>query len=978
MNDFVLTGKCRSVYELIKKEGLSDILSTGYLFRHIKSGARVAVISNDDDNKVFSIGFRTPPGDSTGVAHITEHSVLCGSRKYPLKDPFVELCKGSLNTFLNAMTYPDKTVYPVASCNDKDFANLMSVYMDAVFYPDTYDKKEIFEQEGWHYEMEDIDSPITINGVVYNEMRGVFSSPEQQLARMIQNSLFPDNTYGNESGGDPDNIPELSYEDFLAFHKRYYHPSNSYIYLYGDMDIEEKLLWMDRYYLRFFDKEDVDSGIALQDSFDGIRYVDGVYSAQNEDDKAYFSYNCVIDTSLNIELQMAMQTLLYSLVIVQGSPVRQALLDAGIAEDVGAMLDTDICQPVLTIYANEADVNRKDDFVRIIRETLERVCREGVDKKSLLASLTRSEFKYREADFGRYPKGLMFGLQAMETWLYDDNMPFDMLCLNDVYKSVKELVSTDYYENLIKEYILDNRHASVVCIYPEIGLSTKKDEALAAKLSEYRASLDEGQLKAIVDGTKKLRVFQETPDSPEALKSVPLLNRQDIDPGIKKIYLDKKEISGVTVLHHNMFTNGIAYICLAFDVTEYEEYAPYIMLLSLMLGSVDTVNYSYMELSNEINLATGGMSTDVNVIPAKNDTDSYKIIYELSARVLYTSMGRLFEIVEEIIKGSLFNDKKRLKEILLEMRADLKGSLEAAGNATALERGLSYISKAQFCKNQLNGVLFYRFLSAVCDKYDDYADELIRILEALLYKVFRKDNLTVSITADDEGYNIFADKSYDLFGTLYPVNEDAIPALLPVYKPVMGVWNEGYKTPGKVQYVARTGNFIKKGYGYSGRLKVLKTILSYGYLWENIRIKGGAYGAMCGFTRTGNAYLVSYRDPNLADTNRVYEALPGYLESFDTDEREMTKYIIGTMSEVDAPLTPRSKGRTAYNMYMSGVDRFDLQKERDEILSMTAEDVRACADIIRAVLDCGCICVVGSKAAIEENRDMFGLVEKLN
>ena len=978
MNDYVLTGKCADVYELVKKEKLTDILSTGYLFRHIKSGARIAVVANDDDNKVFSIGFRTPPQDSTGVAHITEHSVLCGSRNYPLKDPFVELCKGSLNTFLNAMTYSDKTVYPVASCNDKDFANLMSVYMDAVFYPNTYDKKEIFYQEGWHYEMENIDSPITINGVVYNEMRGVYSSPEQQLARMIQSSLFPDNTYNNESGGDPDNIPELTYEDFLAFHKRYYHPSNSYIYLYGDIDIEEKLLWMDRYYLRFFDACDIDSEIVLQKPFDEIRYIDDVYSAQSEDAKAYFSYNCVIDKSLDIELQMAMQTLIYALVSIQGSPVRQALLDAGIAEDVGASFDNEIHQPVLTIYANEADVNRKDDFVRIIRETFERVCREGVDKKTLTAALTRSEFKYREADFGRYPKGLMFGLQTFSTWLYDDNMPFDMLCLNDVYKRVHELVSTDYFEELIRTYILDNKHATVVCIYPEVGLSTKKDMALAAKLAEYRDSLSQEELQAIVNDTRKLRLFQETPDSPDALKSVPLLKREDIDPEVRKIYLNKREISSIPVLHHNLFTNGIAYICLAFDVTEYEEYIPYIALLSLMLGSVDTVNYSYLELSNEINLATGGMSADVNVIPEKNDSDKYKIMYELSARVLYTSMDRLFEIISEVIKGSLLNDKKRLKEILLEVKSDLKGSLEAAGNATALERGLSYISKAQFCRNQINGVSFYRFLSAVCDNFDDYADELIKISEALLYKVFRKENLTVSITADDKGYDAFVDNSYDLFENLYPANDDRIPALLPVYKPVMGIWNEGYKTPGKVQYVARTGNFIKKGYEYTGHLKVLKTILSYGYLWENVRIKGGAYGAMCGFARNGNAYFVSYRDPNLADTNKVFEELPDYLESFDTDEREMTKYIIGTMSEVDAPLTPRGKGRVAYNMYMSGTDQFDMQKERNEILSMKAEDVRACADIIRAVINCDCICVVGSEAAIEDNKEMFGLIEKLN
>jgi len=978
MANTIFEGKCKDIYELIRKEDIADINSAGYLFKHKKSGARIAVISNDDNNKVFSIGFRTPPGDSTGVAHITEHSVLCGSRDYPLKDPFVELCKGSLNTFLNAMTYPDKTIYPVASCNDKDFANLMSVYMDAVFYPNIYDKKEIFHQEGWHYELENEESPLTINGVVYNEMRGVFSSPEQQLARLVQQSLFPDNAYGFESGGDPDNIPDLAYEDFIEFHKKYYHPSNSYIYLYGDMDIEEKLLWMDRYYLRFFDEMFVDSAIPMQKAFDKVRYDEDFYSAQNEDDKAYYSYNFVIDSSCNKELLVAFQVLTYALVLVPGAPLKKALVDAGVGEDISASFDNDLMQSVFSIMASEAPVDKKEDFVKIVTETLEKICKEGIDKKSLKAALSRSEFRYREADYGRYPKGLMFGIQAMQSWLYDDNMPFDMLSLNDTFKKIGELIETDYFEKIIEKYLLKNTHASVVSIFPEVGLTGRKDGELADKLKAYKETLSQDKIKAIIEETEKLREFQETPDSTEALRTIPLLKREDIDRQSRPIYLDKKEISSIPVLHHNLYTNGISYICLAFDVTDLEEYIPYISLLSFILGAVDTVNYGYLELSNEINLNTGGMSTDVSVTPLVGNTDNYRIMYELSVRVLYSSMGRAFELMQEIIKGSIINNVSRVKEILLEMRAELKGSLEASGNATALERGLAYDSKSAFCQNQVGGIAFYRFLSALCDKYDEYADGIIKILEALTYKIFKRNKLLVSITADDEGYKHFEDASYELFESFYPDNDEELPPLLPIYKPVMGKWNEGFMAPGKVQYVARTGNFIKKGYSYTGHLKVLKTILNYDYLWSNIRIKGGAYGAISGFTRSGNAYFVSYRDPNLAETNTVYEDIPKYIEEFEADEREITKYIIGTMSDVDAPLTPRAMGRLAYNMYLSGADRFALQKERDEILSLTKEDIRKLAAHVRAVLDCESICVVGSEAAIEGNKELFGLIEKLN
>ncbi|MCI8307254.1 MAG: insulinase family protein [Lachnospiraceae bacterium] len=965
-------------YKLIMQSELSDINSIGYLYKHIKSGAKIAVIKNDDENKVFSVNFRTPPCDSTGTPHIIEHSVLCGSSKYPVKDPFVELAKGSLNTFLNAMTFSDKTMYPVASCNNKDFDNLMGVYLDAVFYPDMKKRREIFEQEGWHYEMESADSPLTINGVVYNEMRGVFSSPDQQLERLIQKTLFPDTPYGYESGGDPDSIPELSYEKFVEEYSKYYHPSNSYIYLYGDIDIDEKLQWIDREYLSGFDELKIDSVIDEQKPFDAMQVVDEKYSAQTASDKAYFSYNWVVGNALDNEIQVAFQVLSYALVSVPGAPLKKALTDAGIGEEISCMFDGEILQPTFSVFAREADAGRKEDFINIITETLETIISGGIDKKSLEAAISYYEFKYREADFGRYPKGLMYGINMMQTWLYDENEPFAALCLNDTFKTLKERVDTGYFEGLVEKYLLKNSHKAVVNVFPEIGLSTKKDEALAKKLKEYKESLSEKEVEQIVHNTAGLKTYQETPDSPEALLCIPLLKREDIEKKAPKIYNEKKEISNITVLHHNLFTNGIAYIDLAFDVTEYKEYAPYIGILSVMLGSIDTVNYSYLELSNEINLCTGGINTSAAVSAMKGDCDDFKIMFEVSTRVLYTSMNRAFELIIEIIKGSLFSDRKRLREVLFELRSEFKASLEASGNATAVDRALSYNSESMYYQNQITGVSFYRLLDGLCNDFDNQCGALIDILEAFVYKIFNKKNLIVSITADDEGYRVFEEESFEVFEALYEINDDSLPALPGIYSPQRGVLNEGFKTSGKVQYVARTGNFIKKGCAYTGALKVLRTILNYGYLWQNIRILGGAYGAMSGFTRSGNAYFASYRDPKLAETNDVYDAIPEYLESFDAGEREMTKYIIGTMSDVDMPLTPRARGRLAFNMYISGVSEYDLQKERDEILSVTSESIRQCGSLVKAVLDCGNVCVVGSDAAIEGSREMFGKIENLS
>ena len=546
-----------NAYEVLQTEDLSDLKSKGTLLKHKKSGARVLLMENDDENKVFTIGFRTPPSDSTGVPHIMEHSVLCGSKEFPVKDPFVELVKGSLNTFLNAMTYPDKTVYPVASCNDKDFQNLMHVYMDAVFYPNIYQHDKTFRQEGWSYKLDDPEGELTISGVVYNEMKGAFSSPEGVLDRVVLNSLFPDNAYSVESGGDPEVIPELTYEQFLDFHRKYYHPSNSYIYLYGDMDMEEKLRWLDEKYLSDFENEPVDSEIHLQKPFTEMKEVVQEYSIASEEsdeDNTYLSYNKVIGTTLDEKLYLAFEILDYALLSAPGAPLKKALLDAGVGKDISGSYDNGVYQPIFSVISKNANVEQKEEFVRVIEDTLKDIVKNGINKKALRAGINYHEFRFREADFGNYPRGLMYGLQLFDSWLYDETKPFIHMQAIPTFEFLKEQVETGYFEELIQKYLLDNTHGSIVIIKPERGRTARMDKELADKLQAYKDSLSKEEIDALVKATKELEEYQEEESAPEDLAKIPVLGREDISREIAPIYNKELETGGVKLVHHEVET----------------------------------------------------------------------------------------------------------------------------------------------------------------------------------------------------------------------------------------------------------------------------------------------------------------------------------------------------------------------------------------------------------------------------------------
>lgn len=963
-------------YELVLEENLEELKSLGLVFNHKKSGARVIVLSNDDDNKVFSIGFRTPPADSTGVAHIIEHTVLCGSKKFPAKDPFVELVKGSLNTFLNAMTYPDKTIYPVASYNEKDFKNLMEVYLDAVFYPNIYNKTEIFKQEGWHYELEDLEGEIKYNGVVYNEMKGAFSSPEQLLYRLIQHSLYPDTAYGTESGGNPDFIPDLTYEDYLDFHRKYYHPTNSYIYLYGDIDIEEKLNWIDQEYLINFDKITIDSTIHKQPPFVKMKEVTEYYSVaegESTQEKTYLSYNVSMGTSLDRELYLAFQVIDYVLLDAPGAPLKQALLDEGIGQDILSSFDNGILQPCLAIIAKNTDEDKKEKFIQVIKDTLASIIEKGIDHKALKAAINYFEFKYREADFGAYPKGLMYGIQILDSWLYDDAKPFIHIRANETFAFLKKQVGTNYFEDLIKEYIINNAHTSLVVVKPKAGLTTVKEEDVKKKLAEYKASLSKDELLTLIEDTKNLKKYQEEPSSREDIEKIPLLNREDIEKNARPLYNEEKDEAGVKVLHHNVFTNGIGYVKLLFNVKNIPmERFSYLGLLSTMLGYVDTKKHSFLVFSNEVNIHTGGIYSSVSTYSKYGKLGEFTAMFEVKAKALYEELPTTFELINEMLHETNLKDEKRLLEILSEVRSRLQMKMNSSGHLIAASRSTSYYSPSAYFDELISGISYYRFIDDLIINFESKKAEAIKNLEELMSYLFRKENLLISYTADEEGYST-------LVSQIGPFVEGLATAPIEKYTNKINpkMLNEGFKTSSQVQYVARSGNFIRAGYEYTGALKVLRVILNYDYLWINLRVKGGAYGCMSGFGYTGNGYFVSYRDPNLRETNDIYQKTEEYVKNFNAVERDMTKYIIGTISGVDTPLTPSAKGTISLSAYLSGITESDLQKERNQILLANVQSIRALSGIVKSIIDAGNICVIGNEQKIEENKDLFMEVKNL-
>lgn len=963
-------------YRLVEKKKIEDLNSMSYLLEHKKSGARIALLSNDDENKVFYIGFRTPPEDSTGVAHILEHSVLEGSRDFPVKDPFIELAKGSLNTFLNAMTYPDKTVYPVASCNDKDFQNLMHVYLDAVFYPNIYKEPKIFEQEGWHYEMESPEDELSINGVVYNEMKGAFSSPDDVLEREITNILFPDTPYSNESGGDPEAIPDLTYEQFLDFHRKYYHPSNSYIYLYGNMDMAEKLEYLDEAYLSHFDRITVDSEIGVQAPFEACAEAGKFYpitESEPEEDNTYLTYNIVVGDSLDRERYIAFQILDYALCSAPGAPLKQALLDKGIGKDIYSYYESGIRQSYFTIVAKNANLDRKAEFVECIEENLRSLSQKGIDKKALRAGLNFYEFRYREADFGSYPAGLMYGLQVLDSWLYDDAKPFIHIEAGETYKKLREKAETSYFEDLIRECMLENTHKGILTLAPRKGLAEERDRILTEKLAALKESFGSEQIQEVVEETHALLEYQETPDSKEALATIPLLKREDIRKEAEPLVNEIRKTGDTTVMYHEIFTNHISYFRFLFDVKQVpEELFPYIGILKSVLGYVDTENFTYGELFHEINMETGGITSVTNFFTNARNLSDCLVTFEMKAKTLEDNLPRIVQLVQEIMLKSKFDDGKRLYEILAELKSRLQSNLISSGHSVAASRAMSYFSRPAAIQEQVNGMPFYRLVADLEKNFDSRREDLQHKLEALVRCIFRPENLMLDYVGTEDHYEEFIALAGQVKEALYKEPVETKPFVI---EPVKR--NEGFLSASQVQYVCRAGNFINKGLAYTGALKVLKVMMSYEYLWQEIRVKGGAYGCMCAFGKSGDSYFVSYRDPNLKSTVEAYEKAADFIEAFDGDERTMTQYIIGAVSELDTPLNPAAKGLRGMSSYLTNQTYEDYQRERDELLGADVNTIRSLAAVIRAFMEDDCLCVVGNDNRLKEDKEMFDVLENL-
>lgn len=963
-------------YEILDEHRIEDVQSDGFILRHKKSGARIAILSNNDDNKVFYIGFRTPPEDETGVPHIIEHTTLCGSKKFPVKDPFIELAKGSLNTFLNAMTYPDKTVYPVASCNDQDFKNLMDVYLDAVFNPNITKYEEIFKQEGWHYELTGKDDELKINGVVYNEMKGAYSSPDEVLSSQIYRSLFPDNTYSKDSGGNPEYIPKLTYEAYLDFYHKYYHPSNSYIYLYGDMDVVERLEWLDKEYLSQYDYKKVNSEINKQPAFDEIKNVEAQYSITMDDsqeNKTYLSYNRVVGDTLDEMLYQAFDVLDYALVSSPGAPVKQALIDAGIGDDVYGSYDAGILQPVFSFVAKNANASQADEFESIIENTLKEVVKTGINKEALLAGINSSEFKFREADFGQFPKGLLFGLNCLDSWLFDDMKPFIHLECLGTFAKLRKAVDTDYFEKLIQEYLLDNTHGSSVTVKPKRGLGNEREEALAKELSDYKASLSDEEIDKLIEETEHLKKYQEEPSSDEDLRKLPMLTRADMKKEAMPFSNIEDELLDVKVVRHDIESNGIDYISFLFDAGDFaQSELGYLGFFTNALGLVSTENYSYTDLANATNIYTGGISTGTASHPDIKDRNNFVFKFEVKLKVLEKNLDKALELMEQMLLTSDFTDTKRLGEIVAQIKARLQANLSSSGHLVAAMRSMSSFSRYALYQDELKGIAFYRSICRIEKELSESPKSVSDKLAAIAKKLFARNRMLISFTGNSEAYGnakLSLEKVIAGFDKMSAVGNQA--------EVHFNTAKEAFIDASQIQYVAKTGDFICEGYEYTGALRLLRIILSYDYLWINVRVKGGAYGCMNTFLRSGESYFVSYRDPNLSDTLDVYDRIPEYIKSFSPDERDMTKYIIGTFSALDTPMNPEAKGSRSLSAYLEGITYEQIQKERNEILNAQPEDIRRLADLVEAVLKKDSICVIGNENMIKESAGLFENVEKL-
>ncbi len=955
-------------FRLLKEESVAEADSVARHFVHEKSGANLFHLQNEDDNKVFYIAFSTPPADDTGTPHIIEHSVLCGSRKYPLKEPFVELVKGSLNTFLNAMTYPDKTVYPVASRNDRDFQNLMDVYLDAVFYPKLTEDDFTLMQEGWHFEQEDENAPLKYSGVVFNEMKGALSDPDGLLGSRTMTNLYPDNAYKFESGGDPKAIPQLTQEKFVAFHRKYYHPANSVIYLYGDMDIEDKLRYLNDAYLSNFTVIEKAGKITPQPVFDEMRRVRETYpvgQTESEREKTFVTLNIMLDKDCSYTEMMAFDMLTQALFKAEGAPARQALIDAQLGSDIDANLEAELLQPFFSVTVVGSEEDRADKFLATLNDTLEALAEQGISRSLLESTVAMYEFRLREADFGHLPKGLVYGLRSLARYFYGDDFT-EPLRYEEALQTIKVGIDQGLFEDLLRKHIIDNPHKVLLVMAPDKTLAVRRDEEEANRLAKIRAAMTKEELAAWRAKAAKLHERQATPDTPEALATIPLLNLSDIKKEPDDLPLEERSAADTKILFSDVNTNGITYLSLFFDALPVpQDKLCEAYFLADVIGALGTKKRGYAELDERLNLYTGGLDADLMTFVKIGRPDVFVPKFRVQSKALCTKLPQMGELLTEILTETVFTDKKRLAELAAEEIANIETSFQRSAQTIVAKRIAADLTTAG--RYDYEGLLpFYRFLKDLTANFEERFDELAADLANLSRVIFNRRNLTASVTVNAKDYAAFV-PCYEQFVAELSDGESV---------PTHYEWpqidtREGFMNAGQVQYVGKGANFIKSGFEYTGSMQVLATVLRYDYFWTKIRVQGGAYGAFANFGSSGTLGFGSYRDPHLASTVKVFDGTAEFLQNFAASDREMTKFIIGTMSGIDAPKTPKMKGAAAADAYFRGITETERQKRRDEVLTTTQADIRALAEVVDVCMKENHLCVFGGEEKLRENKDLF-------
>lgn len=961
-------------YKLISSNYIDELRGTMSILVHQKTNAKLCVIENSDDNKVFSVSFRTPPKDSSGVAHIIEHSVLCGSDKYPIKDPFVELAKGSLCNFVNAMTYPDKTMYPIASCNLQDYKNATSVYCDAVFHPSILHNPYTFMQEGWHYEVNNNDE-LTINGVVYNEMKGAFSNPEDCLFERIMQHLYPDTSYGVVSGGDPDAIPNLTYEQFINFHQTYYHPSNSYIYFYGDCDMNERLLWLDQEVLSDFDAIEVDSALEYQQTFEQLKEVSLPYSIdenESSDDKTYLSLTYGLDLPRSNEFLIAFKVLSYVLVNGPAALLRKALIDKGIGQDFFGGFQDGIAQPMFLMISKNANQNQQTAFISTIRQTLLDVVTNGLNKQDCHGALNALQFNALENT--SLPKGLLMNLSVLDAWLYDSD-PYTYVHYMDGYDQVSQWIDQGKLEELIKQYILDSNFAVSLMFYPEKGYAKKQEELLKEQLAYIKQQLSEEQLNKIKDDAATLKQLQSQTNSEEALKTLPMLSIADLDKKMKEYPIEEFTVNGLNGLKTvTDLCNGIIYLDYLFDCSSLNnEQIFYASLLMKLMGKLDTSKYSYDRLDTHVLTSSGGYAFGSDIF-AKKDQPIQPMVYG-SIKVLQQHIGFGLNILMHVLTETQFDNTSRLIQVIDELVSSSQMDMIESSHSVIAQRINGYFNPSSKYMDSVGGIDFYQKLCVLQKQLHNNDKEalanLVCQLQHLQDELFTLDHLTLHYIADQSNDKAVLDVMKSIKFIFNPNS-----SLNGCFKFNESIDNEAFTTNGMVNYVAQTGTFdISKA--NLGALLVLKNVLNYGYLWENIRVKGGAYGVFNIVNRKGLYTLVTYRDPNVANSYDVFDGLSNYVTSLELSNDDLVKNIIGTISGMDYPMGAKEFGATCLRYYLNGITHQQLQHDRNQVLACSVSDLQQCSSYIKEALNKHAIGVIGNNTNIEENKNLFKSITKL-